>query len=117
MTKKDEYHKLRQVLQVVDPLCFNNFDDILNELFEHGVRVGEMQIPEGWKLMPEVPTKAMLDASGPDCHRGRLYPQDMTIGPRAMRSWEYTCMYDAAPMHPDMEQRGDVDGETSSTHE
>lgn len=111
MTSHDEYKKLRRALQDVDPLCFNNFEDILNEMFEHGIRVGPIQAPEGWKLMPKVPTEAMLNASGPDCHQGRMYPQDNVVGPRAQRAHEYACMYENAPMPPVMEHRGDTEGE------
>lgn len=54
-------------------------------------------VPEGWQLVPKIPTQAMLEASDRHCHGGRLYPQDFTHGPRAMRRTEYAAMLAAAP--------------------
>lgn len=55
--------------------------------------------PEGYKLVPVEATTAMLDAARKACD-GRIYPQDMRHGPRAMMADRWAAMLAAAPAGP-----------------
>jgi hypothetical protein len=49
----------------------------------------------GKVLVPVEPTDAMLDAAADAC-AGKMYPQDMTYGPRAMMRDRYKAMLAAS---------------------
>ncbi|MBL7089933.1 hypothetical protein [Acidovorax sp.] len=53
----------------------------------------------GWQWVPIDPTNEMLDAARRACE-GRMYPQDMRHGPRAMMADRYNAMLAAAPTPP-----------------
>lgn len=52
---------LRHALQRVDPLSYNNFEDLLAEMVKQGITITHppAKVPEGWKLVPIKPTKEM----------------------------------------------------------
>ena len=93
--------------KLLKPLIEKSIDSICDAL-EQPDAGPTATAPEGWKLVPVVPTEKMLDAGRNACE-GRFYPQDMLHGPRAMMADRWVAMINAAPQPPTTEQSSAIE--------